>query len=64
MLLLQNPMSGQLEQRRGLEGHISGVTVHICFIHSHNQEVFLNGPILENICPRLQENMGKPKREE
>lgn len=56
-------MSGQLEQRRGLEGHTSGVTAHICFIHSHNQEVFLNGSIPENICPRLQENMGKPTRE-
>lgn len=56
-------MFGQLEQGRGLEGHISGVTAHMCFIHSHNQEVFLNGPITENIRSRLQENMGKPKRE-
>jgi len=56
-------MSGQLEQRRGLEGHVSGVTAHACFIHSHNQKVLLNGPIPEYIRPRLQENMGKPKRE-
>lgn len=56
-------MSGQLEQRRGLEGHISGVTAHICFVHSHNQKVLLNGLIPEYKCPRLQENMGKPRRE-
>lgn len=63
VLLLQNAVSGQLEQGGGLEGPVPRVTAHAGFVHCHNQEALLNGAVSENKRPRLQENMGKPGRE-
>lgn len=60
ILLLQNTMSGQLEQGGGLEGPVPGVTAHVGLLHCHNQEAFLNGAVPENKRARLQEHMGKP----
>lgn len=60
ILLLQNAVSGQLEQGGGLEGHVPRATAHVGIVHCHNQEAFLNRAVPENKCPRLQENMGKP----
>lgn len=56
-------MPSQLVRRGGLKGCCKGVTAHALLIDHHNESPFFDGIIPEDICPRLQEDMGKSEGE-